>query len=95
MREGGVGEGGDCGLGERGERGVIVGIELEWGGRRIGEREAHESGVFDKECPTAWVKSSLRHFSSSSVTDHNPGLRGGGRRSARTAAPIESLTPSP
>lgn len=91
----GEGEGGDCGVGERGERGVVAGIDEELGCRRIGDREAHDSGVFDRECPTAWVKSSLRHFSSSSVTDHKPGLLGGGSRSARKAAPIESWTPSP
>jgi hypothetical protein len=80
----------------RGESdGVVADIEVVRGGRLTGVREAHESGVFDKECPTAWVKSNFRHFSSSSVTDHKPGLRGGGSRSARTAAPIESSTPSP
>ena len=91
----GVGEEGVCGVGERGDRGVVAGIEVVRGGRRTGVREAHESGVFDNECPTAWVRSSFRHFSSSSVTDHKPGLRGGGSRSARMAAPNESLTPSP
>ena len=47
------GEEGGCGVGERGELGVVVGIEVVRGGRLTGDREAHESGVFDKECPTA------------------------------------------
>lgn len=49
-----VGEEGGCGASERGERGVVTGIDVVRGGGRLtGIREAHKSGTFDDECPAA------------------------------------------
>lgn len=75
------------------------GVPWRDGVRGVGDdrdiEKEETAGELCSDRPTASCNNAFLHASSSGSSDEIPGLFGGGKHSAKSAAPTESWTPSP